>query len=99
MSSRTLESKIEKWMNVQIRNMGGISYKFVSPGNPGVPDRIYLLPGGVIWFVELKAQSGSLEKIQRWQGERIRKIGCRYRLIRGMDEAREFIRDLKGGDA
>ena len=95
MRSRTSESSIEQWLNIQIRNMGGISYKFVSPNNPGVPDRIYLLPGGVVWFVELKAQTGRLEKIQRWQGKRIRNMGCRYRVIRGMDEARAFIKEVR----
>ena len=33
------ENKIEKWLNEQVRKLGGKSYKFTSPGNPGVPDR------------------------------------------------------------
>lgn len=95
MSSRISEAKIEAWLNEQIRAMGGISYKFTSPGNPGVPDRIYLLPGGTVWFVELKTEIGRLARIQTWQGCRIRNMGCRYRVIHGMSEARAFIEEVR----
>ena len=98
MSSRKYdqpEKRIESWLNEQIRRMGGISYKFVSPMNPGVPDRIYLMPGGAVWFVELKTEIGRLANIQKWQGDRIRGIGCRYRVIKGMDQARAFVEELE----
>ena len=52
-----LESEIEKKLVREIRKMGGMAYKFVSPGNTGVPDRIVILPG-VITFVELKTETG-----------------------------------------
>ena len=94
MNSRKSEAQIEQWLNEQIKSIGGISYKFVSPNNPGVPDRIYLLPGGTVWFVELKTEIGRLARIQKWQGERIRKMGCRYRVIRGMDDARAFVKEV-----
>ena len=43
-----LEKDIEKFLNDNIKKLGGRSYKFVSPGNSGVPDRIIFLPGGKI---------------------------------------------------
>ena len=98
MSSRRsspLEAKIEAWLNEKVKELGGISYKFVSPMNPGVPDRIYLMPGGAVWFVELKAEFGRLAGLQKWQAERIRKMGCRYRVVKGMDQARRFVEELK----
>jgi len=94
MSSRRSEAQIEQWLNTQIKNLGGVSYKFVSPNNPGVPDRIYLLPGGIVWFVELKTEIGRLANLQKWQGSRIREMGCRYRVIKGMAEAREFVKEV-----
>lgn len=48
------ESKIEKYLNTSIEKLGGLSLKFVSPGNSGVPDRIVLFKHQVV-FVELKA--------------------------------------------
>lgn len=54
-----LEKDIEKFLNDNIKKLGGRSYKFVSPGNSGVPDRIIFLPGGRIYFVELKTKKRS----------------------------------------
>lgn len=93
-AERASESAIEQWLNRQVKAAGGVSYKFVSPGNRGVPDRIYLLPGGDVWFVELKAEGGQRTALQEQQARRIQKTGCRYRLITGMDEARAFAREV-----
>ena len=64
---KMLEKDIESWLNKQVEKMGGLAFKFVSPGNPGVPDRIYILPNGKVWFVELKQQFGKVAGIQKWQ--------------------------------
>ena len=49
-----LESQLEQKMKKTIEGMGGMFLKWVSPGFTGVPDRIALLPGGRIVFVEVK---------------------------------------------
>ena len=49
------EKTIEKKLILAIKDMGGIAPKFVSPGLDGMPDRILLLPGGRMGFVEVKA--------------------------------------------
>ncbi|MED1642313.1 VRR-NUC domain-containing protein [Brevibacillus agri] len=49
------ERDIEKYLRVQVKAAGGKAYKWTSPGNNGVPDRIVMLPGGRIAFAELKA--------------------------------------------
>lgn len=38
------ESQIERRLAVMVRERGGLCYKFVSPSNPGVPDRIIITP-------------------------------------------------------
>lgn len=90
-----LEKDIETWLGKQIEKMDGLQYKFVSPGNPGVPDRIYVLPNGKVWFVELKQQQGRVARVQKWQRERFLKQGCNYRLVKGMKDARLFVKELK----
>jgi len=48
------EKIIEDYLRDQVKAIGGKAYKFVSPGNAGVPDRLVCLPGGKVLFVELK---------------------------------------------
>lgn len=90
-----LEKDIESWLNKKVKDLGGISFKFVSPNNPGVPDRIYIFPEGKVYFVELKTEIGRMSNIQKWQRQRLKRMGCRFYLVKGMDQAREFIKELK----
>lgn len=89
------ESEIEKWLVGQIKALGGFADKYVSPGNPGVPDRIIVMPGGRIIFAELKTEIGRLSGIQKWQRERYQKMGVDFRLVKGMDAARKLVEELK----
>ena len=50
-----LEKQIENKLTLMVKKAGGIAVKFVSPSLAGIPDRLVLLPDGVIAFVELKA--------------------------------------------
>ena len=50
MREKTIEQNLVK----AVKNSGGIAPKLVSPGFDGMPDRLVLLPGGKIGFVEVK---------------------------------------------
>jgi len=58
------ESQIERYMVRRVERIGGICFKFVSPGRVGVPDRVVVLPGGEVIFVEIKAPGGVLSPMQ-----------------------------------
>ena len=75
------ENYIEAWIRKQIEELGGKFYKWTSPGNDGVPDRIAILPGGKIFFVELKTENGRLSEIQKWVQEHLKGLGCNVRTI------------------
>lgn len=89
-----LESDIEKRLVREIRKMGGMAYKFVSPGNTGVPDRIVILPG-VITFVELKTETGRLSANQVRQISKLRNLGVEVKVIHGMKELEEFLNEIR----
>lgn len=89
------ESQIERWLCNQIKAMGGICDKFTSPSNPGVPDRIIVMPGGHVVFAELKTEVGRLSGIQKWQRERYAGVGADVRLVKGMKGARELVKELE----
>lgn len=90
------ERDIEKWLREKIQKLGGVAMKFTSPGNDGVPDRIAILPGGQVWFIELKKDGEVPKKIQEWQIERLQKLGCNVAVIAGMKEARAWIWEVIG---
>lgn len=88
------ESAIESKLVRMVRDRGGLCYKFVSPGNPGVPDRIIITPAGRTIYVELKTEVGKLANIQRWQLEEMRKRGAEVRVLRGLDQVKEFVGEV-----
>lgn len=49
-----LEKELENKLVKKVKSLGGRAYKFVSPGNAGVPDRLVVLPGGRVGFAEMK---------------------------------------------
>jgi tryptophanase len=69
------ESTIEAYLRDRVKELGGKAYKFVSPGNDGVPDRLVCLPGGHAVFVELKAPAKKPTKLQELQQKRLEKMG------------------------
>lgn len=85
------EAEIERWLG---KRVPGMYLKFVSPGDAGVPDRILILPGGRIIFIELKTARGQLSPLQTYQILRLREMGAEVRVIRGMTEAEAFAREL-----
>ena len=71
-----LEKEIEQKLVAMTRRHGGHCLKWVCPGWSGVPDRILLLPGGRVLFVELKRPKGGVvAKRQEWWRRELRRLG------------------------
>ena len=93
------ERDIETVLVSEVRKHGGRAYKFVSPGNDGVPDRLVVMPGGVVIFVELKSDTGRLSPQQKVQLKRLEEMGQDVRVVKGPDGLQMFFRDMGWGDA
>ena len=85
------EKAVEARLVSGIRALGGIAYKFTSPGNVGVPDRVVILPGGEVWFVELKTETGRLSTMQEHQIKRMINIGARVAVLHGSEDVKRFM--------
>ena len=59
------ESEIETYFCWAVMRLGGVTYKFKSPTQRGVSDRIACMPDGTTWFVELKQPKGRLSELQK----------------------------------
>lgn len=88
------ESSIESKLVRMVRERGGLCFKFVSPGNPGVPDRIVITPAGRTVYVELKTEVGRLAAIQKWQHEELRKRGADVRTLKGLEQVKAFVEEV-----
>lgn len=90
------EKDIERFLVNGVKKLGGVAYKFVSPGNAGVPDRLIVMPGGRVYFVELKADAGYATVLQKRQMDRLLRLGCDVKLVRGLDEVIALLGRLAG---
>ena len=71
------ETAVEKHLTTEAKKRGGMSVKFVSPGLDGVPDRLVLLPGGKLAFVELKAPGKKMRPLQIHRAKQLTALGFR----------------------
>ena len=90
---RKLESYLERAVCDEVKRRGGRAFKWVSPGNTGVPDRICILPGGRVIFAELK-RPGLKDGLSLRQKKIIRlleNLGC---TVWRIDDIEDFRRRL-----
>lgn len=80
------ESAIEAKLVKAVKSLGGLAPKFVSPGLDGVPDRLVLLPGAKIAFIELKAQGKPLRPLQVRRKRQLEALGFSVYRIDGSEQ-------------
>lgn len=85
------ERDIEVLLRDGVKQLGGKAYKWVSPGNAGVPDRIVILPGGKVIFVELKQENGRLTHLQKAQQEQLARLKIPVATLYGIADVRRFL--------
>ena len=69
------EKQIEQKLVRAVREAGGMCPKLISPGTDGMPDRLVLLPGCRIGFVEVKAPGKEPRPLQTQRHRQLRALG------------------------
>ena len=89
-----LEKEVEAYLVRRVKERGGVAYKFVSPAHRGVADRLIVLPGGQVWFVEVKTETGRLSKLQEVFRSEINGLGGNYICVYGNKEVDQWLHSL-----
>ncbi|MEA4972939.1 MAG: VRR-NUC domain-containing protein [Candidatus Metalachnospira sp.] len=92
------ENEIEQYLVKKVKSTGGRAYKWVSPGNDGVPDRIVIWPDGRIVFVELKAPEKQPTPLQSAKHSELRRLKQAVNIIDSKEKVDCFIRGMVKGD-
>lgn len=89
-----LEREVETYLRNEVKKAGGKAYKFESPGNDGVPDRIVIFQGNRIYFVELKRPGGKPRPLQIKKMNELRSFGCKVGVIDTKKKVDNFVRNV-----
>lgn len=89
-----LEKTIENKLALAVKKAGGIAVKFVSPSFAGMPDRLVLLPDGVIAFAELKAPGKKPRPLQEARHRLLRRLGFKVYVIDSEEQIGGMLREL-----
>ena len=92
MREKTIEAKLVQ----TVRSMGGLALKFTSPGFDGVPDRLVLLPGGRIAFIELKAPGKILRPLQVRRKRQLEALGLSVYCIDSPEQIGGILSEIQG---
>ena len=88
------ERTIEQKLAARTRAMGGIAPKFTSPGFDGMHDRLVLLPGGRMGFVELKAPGKKPRALQLARHRLLRRLGFKVYVIDKIDQIDSVLEEI-----
>lgn len=87
------ERDVERHLVLRIRQRGGMCIKLM-PTIAGIPDRLVVLPGRPMLFVELKGPGGKLSPIQVEIHKRLATIGQPVTVLWSKEEVDEWLTSL-----
>jgi hypothetical protein len=85
------EKLIEKKLREGVKKLKGEALKFFCMSFTGMPDRIVLMPGGRVWFVELKSTGKKPSPRQQFVIDWLQKLGFDVRVIDSQESLDEFL--------
>lgn len=92
---RIRERVVEQHLVRGLERIGIPCVKFLPDHMRGMPDRLVLLPGGMVMWVELKTRGGSLEEIQKVRHRELEVAGQIVKVVWSIDEADKLIEEIK----
>jgi hypothetical protein len=91
------EKQIEQAVCAYASTKGLLVYKFASPNHLGVPDRVFLVPGGKVFFIEFKRRGLEMTPMQKREQTRIERMGSFVYVVDDVDRGKRLIDALIEG--
>ena len=94
------EKTLENYVCGKVKALKGRAFKWVCPGARGVPDRIFVFPGGKIVFAEFKQPEikDGLSPKQNKMFRVLESLGCTVRRIGSKEDFQRLIEELFPND-
>jgi hypothetical protein len=86
------EAKAEAHLVESVKLIGGMCPKFIDPSRRGAPDRMVMLPGMPVYFVEMKKEK--VGKLSGWQSryhDDLRALGHKVWVLWSKEDVDEFL--------
>lgn len=88
------EHELEDWACVRFAEIGCMLLKFQSPGFPGVPDRLLLVPGGEVLMLEFKAPGQKPRRTQPAVLRMLNTLGFRALVVDTRAQVQTLLREI-----
>lgn len=89
------EKLLERKLSREVERLGGWSIKILAVHINGLPDRICLLPGGRLFFAEIKTTKQKTTRIQNFIIAKIIKLGFRVEIIDNSETIKDILKDYE----
>lgn len=90
-----MEKLFERKLRETVSRLGGLAIKLYSPSFTGLPDRLVLMPGGRLWFVELKSPGKKQTPRQLIVAEIFRRLGFVILVIDSDITLNQFLNEIR----
>lgn len=89
------EKVLEKYLVSEVKKLGGWALKLLSGLVTGLPDRLILLPGGGVAFVEVKTTGKKASAVQLVRHKQLTHLGFRVDVLDSKEGINNFINSYK----
>jgi len=88
------EKTLEKKLREKVARLGGLAVKLIASSFTGLPDRLVLIPGGRIWFVELKSGGKKPSPRQEIVIALLRRLGFTVWIVDSEEKLKQFFDEI-----
>lgn len=88
------EKLIEKTLVAEVAELGGWALKLLCQFVTGLPDRLVLLPGGIVFFVEVKTTGKKPSAVQALVHTKLRRMGFTVHVVDSLKQLNEILNNL-----